>query len=803
MSGGSNLNPTEFQCQVQEKVKAGRSILLIAPTGLGKTFAVTGDIEEKFCKIVYAVPLRALGYGIRQSVSELVRKGKPIQPVIHHGNVQESLLFGEEVIITTYDQVVCAVPGLPLSLPLKAGHAVAGALLMSRLILDEAHLAWGISEQALPILLGIIDFRSKLGLQTVVLTATLPDKVAVLLSQSLGLELVIVGEGNLAGDSGLRLRESNRKVEISLLELQSKGKGDDRQINYGPLDERLGNAGTKCIYFANTVERLQLTYDRLVRNGVDPNKIVVLHNRMPRSWRANVEKRVHECFGKGSQDGNWLLLTNQVAEAGLDISAPLVASDPAPVDTLVQRAGRCARWFRHGITSGEFLVVTAPKASIEDSKNGLALPYRVDLVSAALKSVPQGPLTWQTEREWINSAWGGDAERAEEAVERYISQTDFALNLFDRAAQEHRPGEIAGVFREVISVEVAVEDAALNRDLQGLLDLGEYPETSTVSLGQAWRLRNNAKGAARVVRYEEGDPQLKEADYVQPGDILIVPSTVAYLHKIKGLCFGDALQVEADRDIVFNSEWNASTTGGQAFSAQTGKRQGLLEHSKGVMEGTSQRLTSEGAYRSALERVFKSLEPERDPNRLVDVIAQIATVASGFHDLGKADRKWQARAREIDPDYPDGLVGRTLRTQARMRIPHTSPGYLATIKACELLIGPLDLAEHLVRSIALAAVRHHSSLLNPASVDCEFEPHPNTIELVKVVLEEVGAPMDVMDRVREVLIAAQQTPKKDIVPLMLPNDDLFPVYALVGRAILMADRENASGEELEQWRAEA
>ena len=32
------------------------------------------------------------------------------------------------------------------------------------------------------------------------------------------------------------------------------------------------------------------------------------------------------------------------------------------------------------------------------------------------------------------------------------------------------------------------------------------------------------------------------------------------------------------------------------------------------------------------------------------------------------------------------------------------------------------------------------------------------------------------------------------------NDDLFPIYALVGRAILMADREDAAGRELEQWR---
>lgn len=123
------MKATKFQAAVQEALGKGRSLLLVAPTGLGKTFAVTGDLQEDFCKTVYAVPLRALGGGIREAVGDLKRDGKQLSAVIHHGDNQESILFSEEVIVTTYDQVVCGVPGLPLSLPLKAGHAVAGALL--------------------------------------------------------------------------------------------------------------------------------------------------------------------------------------------------------------------------------------------------------------------------------------------------------------------------------------------------------------------------------------------------------------------------------------------------------------------------------------------------------------------------------------------------------------------------------------------------------------------------------------------------------------------------------------------------
>src|SRR3990167_5830749 len=284
MGGGGEMKYTKFQTHVINKLKERKSLLLVAPTGLGKTLAVTGDIKDGFCKMVYAVPLRSLGKGIQKEISGLTRNGKQIPVVIHHGDIQESKLFGEEVVITTYDQVVCAVPGLPLSLPLKAGHAIAGALLMSSLILDETHLAWSISDKALSILLAIIDFRQKLGLQTIVLTATLPKAVATTISERLGLELVIVGEGEVAEDEGLQLRENNRKVAISTLGLKNKGKGDKKELDWQVLDDKLINNQGKRIYFANTVERLQTTYDRLIASGMDANKIIVLHNRMPRSW---------------------------------------------------------------------------------------------------------------------------------------------------------------------------------------------------------------------------------------------------------------------------------------------------------------------------------------------------------------------------------------------------------------------------------------------------------------------------------------------------------------------------------------
>jgi CRISPR-associated endonuclease/helicase Cas3 len=648
----------------------------------------------------------------------------------------------------------------------------------------------------------MLEHRQRFGLQTVFMTGTVPAQIVRLIAKELEMPFLIDGDGELEDDEALQEREANRVVRASTLPLK-RARGHD-SLDWSPLDELLSQKGSR-IYFANTVERLQSAYGRLISLGVDPESIVVLHNRMPRSWRTRAERLAMERFGNPTHERDWLLLTNQVAEAGLNLSAPLVVSDPAPADTLLQRAGRCARWFRRGITSGEFVVLDFPRGALADRKSGLAAPYRIHLVEAALDSMPSGRLTWESERRWLAQAWaGGKPGEPEKAAERALNKAfnamPFALNLFDRAAQRHRPGEIADVFRDIVSVEVAIEPAGSTRDLTVLLQAGYRPETSSVSLRQGWARLREANQSARVLRYEEGDLSAKPADYLQTGDVLILPSSVAYLDEKTGLRFGDG---KAFSGAILQSSWNRDTRELPVVATESGHQQGLLEHVRSVMQRTYRRLSTPGTYRNTLVSVLHRIEPQKNSDDLADAIAQMARLAAGFHDLGKAGFRWQARARELDPTWEGGLIGRTAAPGGQpIGIPHTPPGYRGCLKAFELLMGEFGPATHLARSIALAAARHHSSLLNPSnsSVAAYFQPHPLAVEFVESVLREAEAPPDVIARADEILAAATEPAQPDEVPLMLPTDDLFPVYALVGRAILMSDREDASNGELsEDW----
>jgi CRISPR-associated endonuclease/helicase Cas3 len=801
---------SNFQHKAQEILKNDKSLLLVTPTGMGKTLAVTWDAitqSPKKIKIIYSCPLRALGVGIKKELIDHCSDNKNKTIVLHHGDCDESNLFGEDIIVTTYDQVVCGVPGLPLSLPLKAGHAVAGALLMSRLVFDEAHLSWAISDEACKILFGIIDFRQRFGLQTVIMTATMPNAVIELLKDKFGFEVLRVDEQN---DGAFKLRKQNREVKIRKISKPSgkKNKKDGNKA-WEPLHAIANELATtgKRIYFANTVERLHEIYDLLMdRDPSIEDKIVVLHNRMPKSQRQKAETQALDLFGKKSDPNiDKLLLTNQVAEAGLDISAPLVISDPAPADTLTQRAGRCARWFRDGKTKGDFVVV-----DIKDKE--FCVPYKEDLVKASLKYMPSGKMSWEAECKWIDDAWekqeNGKPSKRQDQIEAALSDLSFALNLFDRATQGRSPGEIAKTFREILSVEVAVakNDVWIDGDdgSSPATMLAQYrlPETSTVSYGSAWGLLKKTGYMAMTITNEDGDYVLKDnPSYIQPGDILLVPPSVAYLHPQKGLCFVKNTP-DGTNDTPFVSEWRVREEKLRKTYNSIPNPQTLLSHSVGVAERFSTKFESNSTYRHALEKILSYLHRDETDNsqELIETIISMGMLGAMLHDIGKSNSEWQSKARSIDATCTlDGeLIGRTAIQTSRIGVPHGGTAYAAVLEAINIVFGNKISESPEAVAIALAATRHHNAFTSPS--DAGYHADKNTNRFLYDLMDAFRATSSILNKMDQIIEACENVRENISSPLMLPNLDTFSLYALIGRAILISDREDASGKDLEVWR---
>jgi len=111
--------------------------------------------------------------------------------------------------------------------------------------------------------------------------------------------------------------------------------------------EQVAEGGCGAV-IVNTVSRAQALYvllkDRLAAcdgGGVD---LLLFHARFPADERQLLEQRVMARFGaEVDRPSRALLIATQVAEQSLDICFDFMVSDLAPVDLLLQRAGRLHR----------------------------------------------------------------------------------------------------------------------------------------------------------------------------------------------------------------------------------------------------------------------------------------------------------------------------------------------------------------------------------------------------------------------------------------------------------------------------
>lgn len=96
----------------------------------------------------------------------------------------------------------------------------------------------------------------------------------------------------------------------------------------------------------NTVQRAQDLY-RMLRDRVDEGtELLLFHARFPADERGRLERQVLERFGAGSEGRRperALLIATQVVEQSLDLDFDFMLSDLAPIDLLLQRAGRLHR----------------------------------------------------------------------------------------------------------------------------------------------------------------------------------------------------------------------------------------------------------------------------------------------------------------------------------------------------------------------------------------------------------------------------------------------------------------------------
>ncbi|MCD6318068.1 CRISPR-associated helicase Cas3' [Candidatus Aerophobetes bacterium] len=351
--------PYEHQIKMWEIIEKGKyPILLKAPTGSGKTEAVIAPFLAQFVKnkffvaprLIYVLPMRVLVNSIADRISRYANKvSKNILVELQHGVSPNDPFFIADIVVTTLDQFIYAYARASG----QVGHHLdipAGAIASSIVVFDEAHMYR--DEFTFSIMRAMFEILYKANIPFIVMTATMPKSLEGSLFENIKL-----GENQKIISKGLSL---NNQIDIHF---EKEPIYKDNEVNIsGSLLDKIKNK--KTLIVLNQVKRAQYIYEELRKQLNMDDGIVLLHSRFTVKDKRKHEMRAIKLL-KDEKRG--VVITTQVLEAGMDFSAELLLTELAPADSLVQRAGRCARY---GNEKGEMIIFPA-----EDNDNKGYLPY--------------------------------------------------------------------------------------------------------------------------------------------------------------------------------------------------------------------------------------------------------------------------------------------------------------------------------------------------------------------------------------------------------------------------------------------
>jgi len=256
--------------------------------------------------------------------------------------------FNAEVGIGTIDQAFLSV------LPVKFAVLRLVGLARRVLIIDEAHACDPYMEVEL---CRLLEMQATLGGSAIVMTATL--------TQSLRERLVNAYRSGLGSSAGSiemtahypSLTVARASVEDCLDLAIEPCSATVRNLpvkrvssidNAMALMVKAARDGAAVAWVRNTVDDVIDGHDRLVIALADEHdcEVELFHARFAMGDRLDVESGVLERFGRNAHPAmrrGRIIVASQVIEASLDLDFDVMVSDLAPIDSLIQRAGRLWR----------------------------------------------------------------------------------------------------------------------------------------------------------------------------------------------------------------------------------------------------------------------------------------------------------------------------------------------------------------------------------------------------------------------------------------------------------------------------
>ncbi|WP_019538393.1 MULTISPECIES: CRISPR-associated helicase/endonuclease Cas3 [Proteiniphilum] len=730
----TGFTPYQYQIKAVELLLSGKNVILSVPTGAGKTwasvmpflYATQNKISDFPQKMIYSLPLRTLANSIYNDIEATLNKEdtQALYPElsklisIQTGEYSDDPYFEKRIIFSTIDQTLSNFLCFPLPLSQRQANINAGALIGSYLIFDEFHLLE--PKLSMATSLGMIRILKNL-CHVCIMTATLTDDYIQFIKNELGFEVVSINDFPEDIDKINSLKPAEGKIIKKSVTVCS-----DKKINASDI---LDKHKDKTIVICNRVETAQKLYLELEKHKPKETMLFCIHSRYFDSDRKQQEQKVKEYFGKDNKKQNAILIATQVIEAGMDISCDTMHTEISPINSFLQRVGRCARFaneygdiFVYDVLNLEekekIKIETEDKDDRAEIKklNNKYLPYSKKLCEKSLIEL--------SKYDSINE------------------NTAIALvNTILREDESQKIGNITANLYNIVRIRESWNDCNKNhyketiRDIQGieivLIDLENWKNKEIIP----WKYETISIYKWSFIGWAKQIEQNKIApdDWVFAKAIHGEESVFDFEWQDKDSCFLRRLQFEELKnhfDVVFvdNRYFDYTTAGLMVHSNDNNisspikdsreKNKQIITYKKDTFYQHNKALLNcfETEFKPYLKFTFNELDRfwggKNDWEQLIRL-----TIC--LHDYGKLNAAWQKPMKEFQKrktgidnptevlahtDYDDS-IDKELAKECRIKSkpPHAGIGAL---QAYEILYD--EYSESIAKGVCNAILKHHS-----------------------------------------------------------------------------------------------
>lgn len=330
----NNLREEAYKKVLSWEVNIGERIFtLTLPTGMGKTltaFAFALKLREKLSRekgyiprIIYSLPFLSIIEQNYQVLKEVIGKSDSSALLKHHHLTElryetrgEELTDDEariliegwnsEIIVTTFVQLFHTILSYH-SKALRKFHRLANAIILLDEVQAIPHHYWLVFREL------VSKLAQEFNSYVVLITATQP--------------LIFDDAFELVDARERYFKAFNRVTIIPEIEERLTLEEFLEKIQLSPSQ--------RCLFIVNTIAEARELYNLLVKKFGRKNITYLSTHIVPKQRLERINK---------IREGKYkIAVSTQLVEAGVDIDFPVVYRDLAPLDCLIQSAGRCNR----------------------------------------------------------------------------------------------------------------------------------------------------------------------------------------------------------------------------------------------------------------------------------------------------------------------------------------------------------------------------------------------------------------------------------------------------------------------------